>query len=60
MMVGYFLALSAFFGILRFMKLLRFNKRIGMLSSVLKHSAKQWPGFFVMGAVFFIAFIHVG
>ncbi|XP_077976290.1 polycystin family receptor for egg jelly-like isoform X1 [Styela clava] len=59
-LVGYVLSISAFMGILRFMKLLRFNKRIGMLSSVLKYSARQWPGFFVLAAVFFISFVHVG
>ena len=58
--VGNVLAVLAFLGILRFLKLLRFNKKIGMLTSVLRLSAKQWPGFFVLAAVFFIAFIHIG
>ncbi|XP_078495959.1 uncharacterized protein LOC100175984 [Ciona intestinalis] len=60
MMVATTLALSAFFGIIRFLKLLRFNRKIGMLTLVLKNSARQWPGFFVMALVFFIAFIHIG
>lgn len=60
LLVGYVLAISAFFGMLRFLKLLRFNQKIGMLTAVLKKSAKQWPGFFVMALVFFIAFVHIG
>ena len=60
MVVGNFLAILAFFGIIRFLKLLRFNRKVGMLTFVLKCSAKQWPGFFVLAAVFFVAFIHIG
>merc|ERR1739838_469402 len=58
--VATLLAISAFFGIIRFMKLLRFNRKIGMLTSVLKNSARQWPGFFVLALIFYIAFIHIG
>merc|ERR1712136_731137 len=58
--VAMLLACSAFFGIIRFMKLLRFNKRIGMLTTVLSTSARQWPGFFAIALVFYIAYIHIG
>lgn len=58
--VGSVLAVSAFLGIIRFLKLLRFNRKTGMLASVMKNSAKQWPGFIALSAVFFIAFIHIG
>jgi uncharacterized membrane protein YgcG len=58
--VALLLACSAFFGIIRFMKLLRFNKRISMLTKVLSTSARQWPGFFMIAIVFYISFIHIG
>jgi polycystin 1L2 len=41
-------AFMVFFATLKFIKLLRFNKRMGLLAATLKQCAKDLGGFFVM------------
>ena len=51
--LGYCLAFCAALGTLKFLKLLRFNKRISFLAATIKHSAKELLAF---GFIFFIIY----
>ena len=45
---GYMVAFLVFFGTLKFIKLLRFNKRMGFLTSTLKQCAGDLVGFIIV------------
>ncbi|KAF0300768.1 Polycystic kidney disease protein 1-like 2 [Amphibalanus amphitrite] len=53
---GYIIGFLVFFGTLKFIKLLRFNKRMGFLTSTLKQCAGDLVGFIVVFVVIFVAF----
>ena len=48
--------LAVFFSILKLLRLLRFNRRMSMLSATIKAAAKPLVGFFIYFAVVFLAF----
>ena len=52
-LLHYLVGFVVFLATIKFLKLLRFNKRIAMLSSTLRHGAKD---FFMFSIVFFIMF----
>ncbi|XP_037093243.1 uncharacterized protein LOC119113030 [Pollicipes pollicipes] len=53
---GYMIGFLVFFGTLKFIKLLRFNKRMGFLTSTLKQCAGDLWGFIVIFLVIFCSF----
>nr|XP_045617521.1 uncharacterized protein LOC123770009 [Procambarus clarkii] len=55
--LGYVIAFQVFIGTLKLLKLLRFNKRIGMLSATLKHASGDILGFGLFFSVLFISFV---
>ncbi|XP_070581220.1 polycystin family receptor for egg jelly-like isoform X2 [Ptychodera flava] len=55
-LLGYLLGLIVFLANLKFLKLLRFNKRMSFLSSTLRAAAKDIFYFFIMFAIIFAAF----
>jgi polycystin 1L2 len=55
----YCLAFCAALGTLKFLKLLRFNKRISFLSSTIKHSAKELIAFAFMFFIIWCAFVQL-
>lgn len=57
--VGYVVAFQVFIGTLKLLKLLRFNKRIGMLSATLKHAASDIFGFGLLFIVTLLSFVTV-
>lgn len=57
-MLLYLLALLVFWANLKFLKLLRFNKTIGLLSSTLRYCSKSLINFSIMFGLVFFAFIH--
>ncbi|CAF4229923.1 unnamed protein product, partial [Rotaria sp. Silwood2] len=57
---SYIVALVTFFTMLKFLKLLRFNKRIGMLSQSLSYARQDLNSFAVVFAIFMIAYAHMG
>ncbi|XP_072168355.1 uncharacterized protein [Diadema setosum] len=52
----YMLAIIVFIGTLKFIKLLRFNRRIGLLSSTIRSCFKDLVHFGIMFGIFFIAY----
>lgn len=56
----YMVALITFFTMLKFLKLLRFNKRIGMLSKSLRHAGKDLNSFGFVFLVFILAYAQMG
>lgn len=56
---GYLMSFLIFISILKFTKLLRFNKRIGVLYSTLSQCSKDLSSFFVVFWVIFLAFTQV-
>ncbi|CAF1143554.1 unnamed protein product [Rotaria sordida] len=57
---SYIVALVTFFTMLKFLKLLRFNKRIGMLSQSLRYARQDLNSFGVVFIIFMIAYAHMG
>ncbi|XP_064091678.1 uncharacterized protein LOC135205258 [Macrobrachium nipponense] len=57
--VGYVISFQVFIGTLKLLKLLRFNKRIGMLSATLKHAAGDILGFGLLFVVMLFSFSSV-
>ena len=55
----YLIAFLVYFGTLKFIKLLRFNKKISLLASTLKNSAKDLLHFSIIFNITFLAFIQV-
>lgn len=53
----YLIAFVCTFSTLKFMKLLRFNKRMAMLASTLRYAAGPLASFLVMFMVLFMAFV---
>ncbi|XP_037070763.1 location of vulva defective 1-like [Pollicipes pollicipes] len=53
---GYIVGIIVFIATLKFIKLLRFNRRIGMLSATLKQTWGDLTGFFVIFAIAFGSF----
>lgn len=56
---GYLMSFLIFICILKFTKLLRFNKRIGILYSTLAQCSRDLSSFFVVFWVIFFAFVQV-
>ncbi|XP_070557234.1 uncharacterized protein [Ptychodera flava] len=54
------LSLVVFFGIIRYLKLLRFNKRMYLLSMTLKHAGPGLVSFLMLLVVTFGMFVHSG
>ena len=57
---SYIVALITFFTMLKFLKLLRFNKRIGMLSQSLRYARNDLNSFGFVFLIFMIAYSHMG
>ncbi|UYV63032.1 hypothetical protein LAZ67_2002892 [Cordylochernes scorpioides] len=55
---GYLMAFLIFISILKFTRLLRFNKRMGMLYSTLAQCSKDLKSFFVVFTITFLAFVQ--
>ncbi|KAJ8037623.1 Polycystic kidney disease protein 1-like 2 [Holothuria leucospilota] len=55
-LLGYMLGWLIFIGTLKFLKLLKFNRRIGLLSSTIKNCSTDLLYFAIMFSVFFFAF----
>jgi hypothetical protein len=53
-------AIVVFCSTLKFLKLLRFNKRIGMLSNTLKYASRDLISFSFVFAIFMVAFTQFG
>ena len=53
-------ALITFFTMLKFLKLLRFNKRIGMLSLSLRYARNDLSSFGFVFLIFMVAYAHMG
>lgn len=56
---SYIIGFLVFFATLKFLKLLRFNKKISMLSDTLRHSSKALINFSIIFNVIFLAFIQL-
>lgn len=54
------LAVVSFCATLKFLKLLRFNKRIGMLAATLKHASSDLTSFTFTFAIFMLAYTQYG
>jgi len=57
--LGWIISFAVFFSILKFGKLLRFNQRIEMLSTVIKKIGEEWMGFFVMFSTVLMSFLSM-
>ncbi|XP_069950675.1 polycystin-1-like protein 2 [Cherax quadricarinatus] len=57
--LGYVIAFQVFIGTLKLLRLLRFNKRIGMLSATLKHASGDILGFGLFFGVVFVSFVTI-
>ncbi|XP_074649181.1 polycystin-1-like [Tubulanus polymorphus] len=57
--LGYLIAFLVFVANLKFIRLLRFNKRMSMLSSTLRECRKDLASFAVMFAIVFFAFVQL-
>ncbi|CAF1487008.1 unnamed protein product [Rotaria magnacalcarata] len=57
---SYIVALVTFFTMLKFLKLLRFNKRMGMLSKSLHYAQKDLSSFGFVFIIFMVAYAHMG
>ena len=55
----YCLAFCTFLGTLKFLKLLRFNKRVSFLSSTIQHAAKELIAFGFMFLILWLAFVQL-
>ncbi|OWF53241.1 Location of vulva defective 1 [Mizuhopecten yessoensis] len=55
---SYIIGWLVFFGTLKFLKLLRFNKKMSLLASTLKHSCKDLMHFSIIFNIVFLAFIQ--
>ena len=58
-MFGYIIAFTIFIGILKFIRLLRFNKRMGLLYSTLAQCSKDLKSFCIVFLVVFFAFVQM-
>ena len=56
---NYMIGFLVFFASLKFLKLLRFNKRISLLADTLKNSAKDLIHFSIIFNIVFLAFVQV-
>lgn len=56
---GYIIAFTIFIGILKFIRLLRFNKRMGILYSTLAQCSKDLKSFCIVFCVVFFAFVQM-
>ncbi|XP_023225224.1 uncharacterized protein LOC111626157 [Centruroides sculpturatus] len=56
---GYLMAFLIFISILKFIKLLRFNKRMGVLYSTLQQCSKDLKSFFIVFGVIYFAFVQM-
>ncbi|XP_068225345.1 uncharacterized protein [Palaemon carinicauda] len=57
--VGYIISFQVFIGTLKLLKLLRFNKRIGMLSATLKYAAGDILGFTLLFIIMLFSFSSI-
>ncbi|KAG1677778.1 Polycystic kidney disease protein 1-like 2 [Nymphon striatum] len=57
--LGYLVAFLVFLGNLKFLNLLRFNKRLGILSATLKECAAELSSFGVCLLIVFLAFVQL-
>ncbi len=57
---SYIVALITFFTMLKFLKLLRFNKRIGMLSRSLRYARQDLSSFGFVFLIFILAYAQMG
>lgn len=58
-MFGYLLAFIMFVAILKFIKLLRFNKRMGILYATLSQCSKDLKSFSIVFSIVFFAFVQM-
>ncbi|CAL4080384.1 unnamed protein product, partial [Meganyctiphanes norvegica] len=56
---GYLVSFLVFFATLKFIKILKFNKRMGMLTSTLKQVASDLSGFMIAFFICFFSFAHL-
>lgn len=56
---GYLMAFTMFVGILKFIKLLRFNKRMSILYSTLAQCSKDLKSFSIVFCIVFFAFVQM-
>ena len=56
---GYIIAFTIFIGILKFIRLLRFNKRMGVLYSTLNQCSKDLKSFCIVFCVVFFSFVQM-
>ena len=56
---GYIIAFTIFIGILKFIRLLRFNKRMGVLYSTLAQCSKDLKSFVIVFSIVFFAFVQM-
>lgn len=56
---GYLMAFLIFISILKFIKLLRFNKRMGVLYSTLQQCSKDLKSFFLVFGIIYFAFVQM-
>lgn len=59
-MYSYIVALITFFTMLKFLKLLRFNKRIDMLSKSLRYARRDLGSFAFVFLIFIVAYAQMG
>jgi uncharacterized membrane protein len=57
---SYIVALITFFTMIKFLKLLRFNKRIGMLSKSLRYARRDLSSFGFVFLIFILAYAQMG
>jgi hypothetical protein len=57
---SYIVALITFFTMLKFLKLLRFNKRIGILSKSLRYARQDLSSFAFVFLIFILAYAQMG
>ncbi|CAF5167438.1 unnamed protein product, partial [Rotaria sp. Silwood1] len=57
---SYIIALITFFTMLKFLKLLRFNRRIGMLSKSFRYARKDLSSFAFVFLIFILAYAQFG
>lgn len=56
-LLTFLLGFCCFFGTIKFLRLLRFNQRISMLSSTLAYSAKDLASFSIMFSVIYLGYL---
>ena len=56
---GYIIAFTIFIGILKFIRLLRFNKRMGVLYSTLNQCSKDLKSFCIVFCIVFFSFVQM-